>query len=67
MQSAELFLLIDPGKYYFLKNIFEGYDGLATVSSVDQKKGVVRLLYPHESQAPLFQLLESLSLQLKKS
>jgi hypothetical protein len=57
----ELYLSIAPERFHFLKSILEGYDGLAVLSSVDGKKGTVRLRYPLESEVLLFALLSDLA------
>jgi hypothetical protein len=65
-EFKELYLGIAPGRFHFLKSILEGYDGLATLSSVDGKIGTVRLRYPAESEALLFELLSALAPGLSK-
>jgi hypothetical protein len=62
----ELYLGIAPHRFHFLKFILEGYDGLAILSSVDGKKGTVRLRYPVESEPLLFELLSALAAGLNK-
>ncbi len=57
----ELYLSIAPERFHFFKSILEGYDGLAILSSVDGKQGAVRLRYPLESEALLFDLLSDLA------
>ncbi|MBU0663167.1 MAG: DUF4911 domain-containing protein [Proteobacteria bacterium] len=57
----ELYLAIAPARFHFLKSILEGYDGLAILSSVDGKKGTVRLRYPPESEVLLFDILSVLA------
>jgi len=65
-EFKELYLAIAPGRFHFLKSILEGYDGLATLSSVDGKIGTVRLHYPAESEPLLFELLSALAPGLSK-
>jgi hypothetical protein len=60
-QLKELFLCIAPARFYFLKNILEGYDGLACLSSLDGKLGTARLRYPADSETVLFDLLSFLA------
>ncbi|MBA3005951.1 MAG: DUF4911 domain-containing protein [Proteobacteria bacterium] len=57
----ELYLAIAPSRFNFLKSILEGYDGLAVLSSIDGKKGAVRLRYPPESEPLLFEILSALA------
>ncbi len=60
-QFKELYLAIAPARFHFFKSILEGYDGLAILSSVDGKKGTVRLRYPPESEDLLFDLLSDIA------
>jgi len=62
----ELYLNIAPDRFHFLKFILEGYDGLAVLSSVNGKTGIVRLLYPPERGALLFELLSDLSRKISR-
>ncbi len=39
----DIYLTIHPRKIGFLKFLFEGYDGLATLSTLDVKNGLVKL------------------------
>jgi hypothetical protein len=54
---SELYLLISPGKFHFLKFILEGYDNLTILSSYQDANGVVVLRYPEEMAGDLFTLL----------
>ncbi len=44
-----------------MKNILEGYDGLAILSGVDMDKGVVRLKYGADLRSEVFLLLQSIA------
>jgi hypothetical protein len=57
---ARMQLRIAPARIHFLKFILEGYDGLAVVSTLDPRQGLVELKYPRELQADLDALLASL-------
>ncbi len=59
--DQELYLRIASGQIAFLKFIFEGYDGLAVLSTMDADTGLVRLLYPASRGPELFSLLEALA------
>ncbi|MDD3814714.1 MAG: DUF4911 domain-containing protein [Desulfocapsaceae bacterium] len=61
LHFKELYLSIAPSRFHFFKSVLEGYDGLAILSSVDGKKGTVRLRYPSESEPLLFELLSDLA------
>lgn len=67
MNSEELYLLINPKKFHFLKNLLEGYDGLAIISSHDIKNGIIRIKYLAESKAVLFGLLSSIASSLRQT
>ena len=41
LETAKKYYRVDRGKIYFLKFIFEGYDGIATLTTVDSGLGVV--------------------------
>ena len=61
MLCEKLFLRISPSRIWYLKFILEGYDGLATLSTIDQEKGIVLLRFPESSQKILVALLERLA------
>lgn len=65
-QLKELYLLIAPERFHFLKFILEGYDGLAILSSVNGKTGVVRLRYPLENETLLFDLISDISVKINR-
>ncbi|WP_163336713.1 DUF4911 domain-containing protein [Desulfopila sp. IMCC35008] len=56
-----LYLRIAPDSFHYLKFILEGYDNLAILSSVDMKKGVVRLRYSSGLESEMFKLLKSIA------
>jgi hypothetical protein len=66
-QWKSLYLSISPDKFHYLKSILEGYDGLAVLSSVNGKNGLVRLRYPVDSEHSLFALLSALAPKLSTS
>lgn len=59
---AVLLVTIPTSKIAFLKFILEGYDGLAVLSTVDRKVGLVSLRYFPSCRDELIALLESLQL-----
>ena len=63
----ELYLLISPGKFHFLKFILEGYDNLAILSNFQGVDGVVVLRYPEEMAGDLFGLLGDIADYISKS
>lgn len=46
MHSESLYLFIAPARISLLRFLLEGYDGLAMLSTLDSKTGLVRLLFP---------------------
>ncbi|MBI5558807.1 MAG: DUF4911 domain-containing protein [Deltaproteobacteria bacterium] len=59
-ETHKLYLRINARRIYFFKFLLEGYDGMATLSTVDVRTGLVLLRYPMESQRVLFELLADL-------
>lgn len=60
----ELILRISPGKFHYLKFILEGYDNMATLSSLDSREGFVIIRYPEKLTKDLFDLLTSIAIKL---
>jgi len=56
-----VYLKIRTNKFYYLKFILEGYDGLAILSSSGIQKDIVMLRYPVEQRPTLFPLLASIA------
>jgi hypothetical protein len=52
------FLRIRPDKISLFRFLLEGYDGLAVLSTLDAKQGLVRLLVPKSRSTELWQLLD---------
>ncbi len=61
MQMLSVYLNIVPSRYYYLKFILEGYDGLCLLSTVPGKKGCVCIRTPQESIKVLFDLLADIA------
>ncbi len=57
----KVYLKIRTNKFYYLKFILEGYDGLAILSSSGIQKDIVMLRYPVEQRSTLFPLLASIA------
>ncbi|MBC8317792.1 MAG: DUF4911 domain-containing protein [Desulfobulbaceae bacterium] len=66
MQTKKLYLRINPAKIHFFKSILEGYEGLAMMSTLDGKQGLVSVRYSEEAQRDVLLLLEDLSPLLSK-
>lgn len=53
---------ISEARYiWYLNGIFEGYDGLAVVRTIDRDKGIIELLSTEDQKEELKELLSSLS------
>jgi hypothetical protein len=57
----ELILRISPNKFHYLKFILEGYDNMATLSSLDSREGFVIVRYHEKLTKDLFDLLTSIA------
>jgi hypothetical protein len=60
-ETQQLHLRIDPRRIHFLKFVLEGYDGLAVLSTIDVRAGLVLLRFPGQSAAVLTGLLADLA------
>ena len=60
-------LEIIPERIHFLKFILEGYDGLALLSTVDARQGIVEIRYPPEVKSDLEELLFCIKPQIVKN
>jgi hypothetical protein len=54
-------LRIEPSRIHYLKFILEGYDGLAMLSTIDPRQGIVRVRFPVEVKHEVFALLRDLA------
>jgi hypothetical protein len=59
-------LRISPDRIHYLKFILEGYDNLATLSTVDARQGLVRIRYTPEVEEDLTQLLTEIASDIVK-
>ena len=66
-QLVNLYFIIDSGRFHFLKFILEGYDNLAILSSIDGKRGVVRVKTARESLKELMSVMSDISGDIKKT
>lgn len=64
--SSLLELEISPERIHFLKFILEGYDGMAILSTIDARQGIVELRYPPEIENDLKELLQNIESQIVK-
>jgi hypothetical protein len=66
-QCSLLRLEITPERIHFLKFILEGYDGLAIMSTIDARQGIVEIYYPPEVESDLKKLLHHIRPQIVKN
>ncbi|MDX1776676.1 MAG: DUF4911 domain-containing protein [Desulfobulbales bacterium] len=59
-------LEISPDRIHFLKFILEGYDGLALLSTLNSRQGLIEIKYPPEVEDDLKDLLKKLAPQIVK-
>ena len=59
-------LKISPDKIHYLKFILEGYDNLATLSTVDARQGLVNIRYTPEVEKDLSDLLTEITSEIVK-
>lgn len=61
---SKIGLKISPGRIFFLKFILEGYDGMAILTTIDNKNGLVEIKFPREQAEQVLDLLEAIYGQL---
>lgn len=61
------YLRIRPERIGLFRFLLEGYDGLAVLSTMDARQGLVRLIVPESRHAELWQLLDALCEDLGSS
>jgi len=59
-------LRISPDRIHYLKFILEGYDSLATLSTVNARQGLVEIRYPPEVERDLKCLLTEIASDIVK-
>ena len=63
---STLQLEISPDRIHFLKFILEGYDGLALLTTINSRHGIVEIKYPPEVEKDLKNLLHNIAPQILK-
>ena len=63
---SSLQLEISPDRIHFLKFILEGYDGLALLTTLNSRQGLVEIKYPPEVEKDITNLLKNLAPQILK-
>ncbi len=64
MYFCTFFLKIRPEKISLFHFLLEGYDGIAVLSTLDAKQGLVRLMVPQSRHDELWQLINAISSDL---
>lgn len=64
LKLAARTLIIIPEQIGFFRFILEAYDNLAILTTLDNKQGLVKLLYPRELTSEVDELLAALPWQL---
>jgi len=59
------FLRIRPDQISLFQFLLEGYDGLAVLSTLDAKQGLVRLLVPNSRTSEFWQLIDAICEDLR--
>ena len=63
--SALLIYQVDPYEIHYLKFILEAYEGLATLTTLDPKEGLIQLAVPPGCDRSLEVLMEALCQELE--
>jgi hypothetical protein len=64
-RSDLLFYRVDPYEIHYLKFILEAYEGLATLTTLNSKTGLIQLAVPPGRKDSLESLLEALGRELR--
>ena len=63
--TCSRYFQLDRRNLVYLKFILEAYEGLATMSTVDRERAVVRIGYPHFSSLDVDALLQALGKEIE--
>ncbi|OQX20384.1 MAG: hypothetical protein BWK76_01420 [Desulfobulbaceae bacterium A2] len=61
MHLQEIYLFVDRRRIGWLRFLLEGYEGLASLSTVSRETGLVRLCFPGQRDKELWGLLSDIS------
>ena len=64
--SSFLKIKISPDRIHYLKFILEGYDNLATLSTINVRQGLVKIRYLPEVEKDLSNLLTEITSEIVK-
>ena len=60
MESIKEYYRIDPNKIYFVKFIFEAYDGIANLTTIDPKLGIINFNISNKCENYVHKVLQDL-------
>ncbi len=66
MHCESLYITISPDRIGLLRFLLEGYDGMAMLSTLDSKSGLVRLLFPGPRYNEVMAFLSAVANDLRK-
>ncbi len=64
MNAITILIQIPPREIAFLTFVLESYEGVATMRTVDPKKGIVELMFPPHQKEEIREILRSLGDEL---
>ena len=62
MDTIKRYYRVDRREIFFIQSIIEGYDGLATMSTVDPNRGLIRLIIPTDAETDVLDILQDLKI-----
>ena len=60
METTQRYYRVDRREIFFIQSIFEGYDGLAMMSTIDPTRGVIRLSMSPGTETDVSDILQDL-------
>ena len=60
MDTIKRYYRVDRREIFFIQSIIEGYDGLATISTVDPTRGVIRLSMSPGTETDVLDILQDI-------
>lgn len=64
LEPSVRFFKVDRRDLVYLKFVLEAYEGMSTLSTVDQKEGIVRLSIPSGFEKDMHLLINALSAEI---
>ncbi len=64
-ESSVRYFHVDRGDLVYLKFVLEAYEGMSTMSTVDQQSGIVRIICEGWAADDMGALIESLSREIR--